>query len=310
MASKTVRWFQDVYSTSFREFEKELFTWQQECPKSLFHYTSTQGLLGILQYKALWATERRFLNDSSEVVYGTDLLKSICSEQLDKERCAEARQVLDLFLKAEAGQPERSFISCFCDDGNLLNQWRVYAGQGGYSLEFGTAGFVIDPRSKDVPSPARVLLPVVYDPDTQQSLLRRRVVAICNAICEVAPGAQGNESNELIEKGLRALLSSTNRLLSQFKDPAFKVESEWRLLNCDENADRFIQFRAGAYGLTPYISFDISVEGTTGNTLPLRSITLGPTRHAENSEWAIRELLRKYDYPEVQVKHSRLPVRI
>ena len=47
-----------------------------ERPKSLFHYTTAAGLLGILRESVLWATEARFLNDAQEAVYARDLFVS------------------------------------------------------------------------------------------------------------------------------------------------------------------------------------------------------------------------------------------
>lgn len=42
-------------------------------PESLFHYTATAGLLGILQEEPkLWASDVRFMNDAQELIYAMD----------------------------------------------------------------------------------------------------------------------------------------------------------------------------------------------------------------------------------------------
>ena len=44
--------------------------------KKLYHYTTWDGLLGILQNQTLWATNYKFLNDSLEIVLFKDKLIS------------------------------------------------------------------------------------------------------------------------------------------------------------------------------------------------------------------------------------------
>jgi hypothetical protein len=38
-------------------------------PEILYHYTTREGLLGILRSRTVWATSIRFLNDASEYTY-------------------------------------------------------------------------------------------------------------------------------------------------------------------------------------------------------------------------------------------------
>jgi hypothetical protein len=40
----------------------------ESIPTTLYHYTTTDGLLGILASEEVWATDIRFLNDTSELV--------------------------------------------------------------------------------------------------------------------------------------------------------------------------------------------------------------------------------------------------
>jgi hypothetical protein len=57
----------------------------------IYHYTSAEGVMGILNSKCLYATHAKFLNDYKEVVEGIDLIKSkvlniedLCSKSLVK----------------------------------------------------------------------------------------------------------------------------------------------------------------------------------------------------------------------------------
>ena len=42
--------------------------------ETLYHYTTLEGLTGILEHRCLWATHYRYLNDSSEALLMKDKL--------------------------------------------------------------------------------------------------------------------------------------------------------------------------------------------------------------------------------------------
>ena len=51
---------------------------------SLYHYTSNQGLVGILESQKLWATNYSFLNESSELNYGMKLSIELLEMEIKK----------------------------------------------------------------------------------------------------------------------------------------------------------------------------------------------------------------------------------
>ena len=143
-------------------------------PPNLYHYTDSGGLQGILgpgkgpyqlggfhdkdaesRYQgdldlytngkaALFrATDVRYMNDSQELVFGA----MIVSERL---RAAAGESDVDVPLRSAFLSfahffdpdrvfewPVRCFAVCFCEDGDLLSQWRGYAGGvGGFAIGF------------------------------------------------------------------------------------------------------------------------------------------------------------------------------
>jgi hypothetical protein len=54
-----------------------------ETEKTLYHYTSLEGLLGIIESKSIWATNVLYLNDASELNYSIDLPKGQVDEFKD-----------------------------------------------------------------------------------------------------------------------------------------------------------------------------------------------------------------------------------
>lgn len=134
-------------------------------PASVYHYTSAEGLLGIVGSGQLRATDLRYLNDTSELHYGlTEMLRayeatSQASKQTFTDQLAELYRIEDwqpigeLGLSAFVNLPQERFgpvanaivnsleesiiigVACFCGEGDLLSQWRGY-GIGGYALGF------------------------------------------------------------------------------------------------------------------------------------------------------------------------------
>jgi len=110
---------------------------QSAMPDTLFHYTTASGLLGILNHAKIWATDLRFLNDSEELVYSQDVVAEairVMENPIDRpdhwaHQLGEAAvetftryqgYVLDELQSGEFGV----YVTCFCESGNLLNQWR------------------------------------------------------------------------------------------------------------------------------------------------------------------------------------------
>ena len=132
---------------------------------SVFHYTDTAGLLGILSSETLFATDYRYLNDVAETGVIRDLIMPILeSEIAEITPKLIDRGWLDEGFYTELGtaghrmQAESMyralvratdnvspiFVVSFCrhDKGTpefehgLLSQWRGYAATGGFAIEF------------------------------------------------------------------------------------------------------------------------------------------------------------------------------
>src|SRR5882724_7991667 len=69
---------------------------QQPSTGLLFHYTTADGLKGIIEKNELWATSAYFLNDSAEITYGCGLLKEVLDEWVAKNLRPEESLTLGL----------------------------------------------------------------------------------------------------------------------------------------------------------------------------------------------------------------------
>src|SRR5579859_5166405 len=74
----------------------------QNPPRTLYHYTTQSGLLGIIQSGEIWATHTQYLNDQKEYRHATELVASIIAQRLQDADPA-ARAILNDMLSGIQG---------------------------------------------------------------------------------------------------------------------------------------------------------------------------------------------------------------
>jgi hypothetical protein len=173
-----------------------------ELHAELMHYTSLDGLKGIIESDCLWATDASFLNDSSEIAhyFDTRLEVLVSSEErqfaieqprdpaelarmirdggFDASIALEARESTAVIRRATLST-NRPFVLSLSGPSDqrvkqsgLLSQWRGYGGDGGYALVFDTAKLEsILHREAESHRYSRIFVGQVYyhdiDPDLQ-----------------------------------------------------------------------------------------------------------------------------------------------
>jgi len=114
--------------------------------RKLFHYTTPNGLIGIVGSESLWASDMLCLSDASEATYGQDLIVRAIYEPKGGLVPSKHRDKFEESMRF-AFRMYSAFVVCFCEDGDLLSQWRGYGGEGeGFALEFNRAWLSSRPR--------------------------------------------------------------------------------------------------------------------------------------------------------------------
>ena len=126
---------------------------------TLFHYTTANGLLGILRNNEIWSTAYYCANDESELGVGKGVLTPLFLSKTHEmiraahpqvrtfsKRGVDIRHYADQFEQRIVGHALSLlcvYITCFCKPINtedfthgLLSQWRGYGVDGGYALQF------------------------------------------------------------------------------------------------------------------------------------------------------------------------------
>src|SRR5579875_1366496 len=97
-------------------------------PESLlFHYTDTNGLLGILRSRTIWCSSAFHMNDRAEYRYGLDLIERRLHDHLRYVRGMNNEAygyALDDIEFLRTGM--QAFIASFSTEGDLLSQWLAY----------------------------------------------------------------------------------------------------------------------------------------------------------------------------------------
>jgi hypothetical protein len=291
-------------------------------PGVLYHYTSVTGLQGILQSNRLWATAAYFLNDSSEVEYGCQLVRQALLEWHEANEgndgfAAETLRFLEQVFSSPLSQISRLstiYVTCFCQNGNLLSQWRAYGQIGGYSLGFhiarGNLGLKIQGGFWDLR-----LAKVIYNDFVQKERINSFLKEAFIAISEPSLAEVSDAERKVLQRD--ALMYIENQLVDEivtFKNPAFKEEREWRLivrprlLDSEEPGTSVgeretFKFRGWRGFLIPYLELRPINEH-----LPLKSVRFGPSLDPIRAGNSVRMLLVTCGFREVKVSGSEIPV--
>jgi hypothetical protein len=298
---------------------KKLFDQAQGVPpRTLFHYTNGAGLQGILESNRFWATHAQYLNDSTELVYAYDFIKAAVKRHTDEqapmalaELGYQVTTLLDPFYVHELLKP---YMVCFCEEGDLLSQWRGYGGGvGGYAL--GLDSSRIGQRwGIRTPGQNLDLLRVIYDRSVQEVLINSIVSGAFNVLRsieekygpDIAKIAMFNCTNFIHRELVRCLIC--------FKSPSFSEEKEWRVVHIEPSheADAEVKFRVSATNIIPYVELDLSPEaGTRANRIPLTKAVYGPSPYPDLLRNSLVMMLNRYGYswPLTEVKGSTIPLR-
>ena len=255
-----------------------------------------------------------FRSDASEVAYGVALFNSIVQERLTKpNNVAVAEFLVRTVRTANAFDGMFDcYIACFCEQDDLLNQWRVYAGSGG--------GYALGLKAKEIglrwgqlhPSQDFILRKVVYDEELQRKLIAQILDLTAGILSEATQDVSVAEATNLIARCSQFVRTEAADYLMCFKHPAFAVEEEWRLCHITSSSEEdHVLFRDGPYGLTPYVCLDPSpMAGIHTNKLPLVRITHGLVSDPSNIRFALQKLLHAKGYVHVQISGSVLPMRV
>jgi Protein of unknown function (DUF2971) len=283
-------------------------TRDDELPELLWHYTSAQGLQGILEDQAIWLSDCELLNDSGELEEGfavaAKLLEALREKPSEDPQVGEFVKILARMAQGHALPDRTVYVSSLSATKDSLSQWRGYCPvSGGYAIGF-------DGRSlQTIAERHRVeLMKCLYHGDEQETAIRGALAKVLD------PFHEAGSTSHLVRIAKDAVRDYGFRLglltaASRIKNSGFEEEREWRLAHTSHVTDRTIKFRPmrpPGGPLIPYLIFCWKHEPN-----PIREIKIGPMQHQALAEKRLNMFLRTLGsrQQETTISRSETPYR-
>jgi hypothetical protein len=286
-------------SEMMREFVRDKIAgYSKSPPPALHHYTTPEGLIGIVTKRELWASEITSLADGSEVSYPVGLIKRVFKNECPDLPCYEKRKFIEGLETYSLG-PLSRFIACFCEEEDLLSQWRGYGADGdGFSIGFKSEALKTL-RVAVAPCPWR-LVRVLYDVADQEGWVKEYIRS-ARRICDERSGPV-----EPADVWWSAGASLAQWIIA-FKNPKFSEESEWRVANEQgalgskwDPAAKVCYRRAGRR-IVRYTALELADR-------PIARVRMGPFFDAGASRSIQRMLEGNHFGPDIPVVQSDIPL--
>lgn len=284
---------------------------------TIYHYTSPQGLLGILQEKQmiLWFSRHDCLNDISEGGNVLEVYRNVCEElyadhKIDSKFYDHIRNVeyddKEFFIHVQENNQyvvknleADKYICCFSDSCDSLPMWNYYIKSGkyeGYNIGisfFDTAhAGVQDCFGKNYNFN---LYKVLYDEVEKKTMLQKEI-----------EDCYQNYMNDIIDLNTVSLMLSMllHNCSIFFKNSCFQHEEEIRAVISvpkDHNRQN-IKYRSVNGYIVPYLEIPFQKENVS-------EITIGPLLRDEMAKNTMDSLLKSRKYENVTISSSKIPIR-
>jgi hypothetical protein len=261
-------------------------------PKTLSHYTSISGLMGIVTSRRLWASNASFLNDRSELLHALNAARTA----IEKLSSTNWAPTLDKVVRElEEGKVPDTYVACFCGGADNLSQWRGYSGpEQGVSITFDRPR--LDDRLRsDAAKLYRVTYAKITTPTKVRDALRGEFADLAD-LDDIGEVAEARRYDEVFKR--------VSSLLPKFKHLGFRDEREWRYVIQRPSETCELKFRAGLNRVVPYIEI-----GASPSPLPITSVTVGPGSDQALTAQSLRTFLQCHGHQDVAVNLSDIPFR-
>ncbi|TPV33642.1 DUF2971 domain-containing protein [Pantoea anthophila] len=266
----------------------------------IYHYTDLNGLKGIVENHCLWATNVHFLNDEEEMNHGITAFENALkhlNEDLSEKSISILRNTL---YGHQLFRGKHNYNISFCQNSDLLSQWRGYAASQGVCLEFDSEELEnsLDFRGSNILSQR-----VFYSSPDSTLEAKTEILNFLQQekIIEESIGKPLFEyagANEII-----------NRLIPFFKHESFREESEYRIIIQPDVNSAPVKFRVNQHGLIPYLEVKASTDNATNGRLPLKSVKIGPCKNRAFMKQGIEFLLHYNGYIKTKISYTSAPFR-
>lgn len=270
----------------------------------LYHYTTIETFVNIMDDGELWASHIRYLNDTSEQRLMWNHVRARIKSRLNEATENDSERLLQFQSLASSPVEMDIYLLCFSmDGGDRLSQWRGYGGSAGVAIGFDSdelkkrrsAFTIATSRNQPFPMGWAFLNEVKYiNPFGDERSSQIIDIFIDN------PNPTEHESRFSQEETFSRRVSLSS---SSLKHKAFDEEREWRIAIFDM-PEKSVRFRARKSAMVPYVQFDLE---RGGHVWPLiRRVVIGPSPHQAET---IAAVVKRMMGEQVAVEGSSIPYR-
>lgn len=300
-----------------------------------YHYTSPDGLKGILKNRYLFFTDCQFLNDHNERLQinceldifwrnnkkyydksFVTLLKDIRVSNYEDGEYSYMESDLPYGMKS---QLNRYFVFSTSSNEDSLSLWKYYAKDNKYNGY--CIGLLTDALSDEwIDRDTGVAIEagsVIYTSKEKQYVIWKTVEELYDSWCKYKIS---DKFNQKIARDFQSWVSITALF---FKDECFKDEEEYRFvaiapsnnlksLSFDYNGyvEKMYDFRVVDGVLIPYLKMPFNFWNTD-ECWPIFSIGISPSLNYEQKKLGLEHYIKSLDYelPNFHIYTSKIPLR-
>jgi hypothetical protein len=301
-------------------------------PEVVYHYTTMDTMLKIVQSKTIWASSMAYLNDTSEGQYFINQVR-IRLPEFSKQRGYGSEFITEMSNDANKETPFqlRPYVASFSREDDSLPQWRSYCEHGngvaiGFSVDCLKRVYFAEDNEireiavgfRDVKYTEKQLPDEVLDQEIIDT------IEAADAVIQIAKGAESSSSLAR-EKVFRVLIEAH---ASYRKHLSFSHEREFRIVvnPIFVHPTPPLDFRPVRTTLIPYMKLRIPITRKDSEHLQfeppsvvsllsgrkrfqfIERVVIGPTPNMPLSLQAVHEYFNKMQM-DVEVKPSDAPFR-
>lgn len=262
-------------------------------PPKLYHYTSPEGLLGIIKSKEARATNIWYVSDAMEIDAAVQRARDAIQSLLAARKWADDERQLLEEMNTEAGSATKQvYAFSMSEQPDLLSQWRAYCPpSGGYAIGLPSVQLKLMAAKQGF-----YLCRCVY----QDSDVYQIVSELVETFVEHYRRRRG-----VGEDPAKSRQTTTGQFVQHLglfgaaiKHGTFREECEWRLFARFGVDHPQVDFRTGARGIIPFFRFhladddypNLAQSGTEG----VLTVVVGPTSNFGAAQIAVQTMLMKY----------------
>ena len=276
-------------------------TFERDPPRHLFHYTDLEAVKGIMTSKSLWLSKFTSTNDISEILLAIQHFQAFFGKEAAQLKADEAKLLRDAAKQLEGFRNTNICLASFCEERDLLSQWRSYGNDGrGIALGFGASGLRALAKRHNLS-----LYRCVYAPKEQEAIAADLVAMVLRSY-----RSRKKWSPAAREKLLEEFNATFLHVAPVIKDHRFGEEREWRLVSNPLPFDH-PQMLAVLKGNQASVKFAVGLaNGAESHSDLISRVTIGPTLDPHNVSDAIALLARRNGFRLTRIDISGIPFRL